>query len=119
MLKYRQSCRSCNHNDLKKIIDLGDQPIQGSFIYPNKPKPPTRCIDSTIMICDVKTGGCGLVQNKVSIAPEILYSNYGYRSSVSNTMKDHLKDLVERIVIFLKSKDIRIVFFYKKVHTFI
>jgi SAM-dependent methyltransferase len=106
MLKYKQSCRSCNHNDLKKIIDLGDQPIQGSFIYPNKPKPPTRCIDSTIMICDVKTGGCGLVQNKVSIAPEILYSNYGYRSSVSNTMKDHLKDLVERIVIFLKSKDI-------------
>jgi len=106
MLKYRQTCRSCGHNTLKGIIHLGDQPIQGSFVYPNKPKPPTRAIDASILICDAKTGGCGLVQNKVSISPEILYSNYGYRSSVSGTMRNHLNNIVNNILNYLKTKNI-------------
>lgn len=106
MLKYRQTCRSCGHNNLKDIIHLGDQPIQGSFIYPNKPKPPTRAIDASILICDAKTGGCGLVQNKVSISPEILYSNYGYRSSVSSTMRNHLNNIVNNILDYLRTKNI-------------
>lgn len=106
MLKYRTTCRSCGHNHLDHIIDLGHQPIQGSFVYPNKPKPPTRAIDASIVICNAKTGGCGLVQNKVSISPEILYSNYGYRSSVSNTMRNHLNDIVKDILDYLKTKNI-------------
>jgi hypothetical protein len=106
MLKYAQSCRSCGHNNLKEIIDLGGQPIQGSFIYPNKPKPPTRAIDSTITICNTKTGGCGLIQNLISISPEILYSNYGYRSSVSNTMTTHLRKIVLNILDYLNKKNI-------------
>lgn len=106
MLKYRTTCRSCSHNHLENIIDLGYQPIQGSFVYPNKPKPPTRAIDASIVICNAKTGGCGLVQNKVSISPEILYSNYGYRSSVSNTMRNHLNDIVKNILDYLKTKNI-------------
>lgn len=106
MLKYRTTCRSCGHNHLENIIDLGYQPIQGSFVYPNKPKPPTRAIDASIVICNAKTGGCGLVQNKVSISPEILYSNYGYRSSVSNTMRNHLNDIVKNILDYLKTKNI-------------
>lgn len=106
MLKYRTTCRSCGHNHLDHIIDLGYQPIQGSFVYPNKPKPPTRAIDASIVICNAKTGGCGLVQNKVSISPEILYSNYGYRSSVSNTMRNHLNDIVKGILDYLKTKNI-------------
>lgn len=96
MVKYIQSCRSCNHNKLIKILNLKEQSIQGSFIYPNKPIPPKRKFDSNILFCDVKSGGCGLVQNEMSISPEILYSNYGYRSSVSNTMKNHLNDIVKK-----------------------
>ncbi len=107
MIKYRQTCRTCNHTNLVSILNLGKQTIQGSFIYPNKPKPPTRAIESVITICNVKTGGCGLVQNLVTLPPEILYSNYGYRSSVSNTMKNHLKDIVNKAVNFnlLTKKD--------------
>jgi hypothetical protein len=107
MLKYAQSCRSCGHNNLEKIIDLGAQPIQGSFVYPNKPKPPTRPIDSTITICNTKTGGCGLIQNLISISPEILYSNYGYRSSVSNTMTTHLRQIVSNILEYLNKNNIQ------------
>ena len=106
MIKYRTTCRSCNHTDLKPIIDLGKQAIQGSFIYPDKPKPPIRAIDSTITICNVLTGGCGLIQNLISIAPEILYSNYGYRSSISVTMRNHLDNIVDSILHFVKSNNI-------------
>lgn len=106
MLKYRQTCRSCGHGHLLEIINLGYQPIQGSFVYPNKPKPPTRAMEESIVICDIKKGGCGLVQNKISISPEILYSNYGYRSSVSNTMRNHLNSIVKNILDFLKSKNL-------------
>lgn len=99
MIKYIQKCRSCSHSDLKHILNLGFQSIQGSFVYPNKPAPSDRKIDSNILICNVESGGCGLVQNQISIAPEILYSNYGYRSSVSNTMKTHLTDIVRSLSI--------------------
>jgi hypothetical protein len=106
MLKYRNSCRSCGHFKLEQILNLGQQTIQGSFVYPNKPTPPTRAIDSTIVICDIKTGGCGLVQNLVSISPEILYSNYGYRSSVSQTMRNHLSKIINDILDFFSHKGV-------------
>lgn len=102
MIKYTQNCRSCNHNNLVQILNLGRQTIQGSFVYPSKPKPPVRKIDSKILICNPKTGGCGLIQNSFSVSPEILYSNYGYRSSVSNTMRNHLKLIVNNLLTFSK-----------------
>jgi len=106
MIKYISKCRCCNHKDLKTIIDLNKQPIQGSFIYPNKIEPPKVEIDSIIKLCNPKTGGCGLVQNLVTVDPNILYSNYGYRSSVSDTMKKHLNEIVNNIINFLKENNI-------------
>ena len=106
MIKYISKCRCCSHKDLKTIIDLNKQPIQGSFIYPNKIEPPKVEIDSVIKLCNPKTGGCGLVQNLVTIDPNILYSNYGYRSSVSDTMKKHLNEIVNNIINFLKQNNL-------------
>lgn len=98
MIKYIQKCRGCDHKDLIGVINLGRQSIQGSFIYPEKILPPQRSLDSNILFCNPRTGGCGLIQNEISISPEILYSNYGYRSSVSSTMKNHLEDIVKNII---------------------
>lgn len=106
MIKYISKCRCCNHKDLKTIIDLNKQPIQGSFIYPNKIEPPKVQIDSVIKLCNPKTGGCGLVQNLVTVDPSILYSNYGYRSSISDTMKKHLNEIVNNVINFLKQNNI-------------
>jgi SAM-dependent methyltransferase len=105
MFKCISKCRFCEHKDLKTIINLKKQTIQGSFIYPNKKEPPKTKINSIIKICNVKTGGCGLVQNLVTIDPNILYSNYGYRSSISNTMKKHLKKIAnDSLNFFQKNK---------------
>lgn len=106
MLKYITKCRACGCGHLVKILNLGKQTIQGSFVYPGKTAPPKRAIDSNILFCEIAKGGCGLVQNEVTIDPELLYSNYGYRSSVSNTMTAHLTEIAGISNTFPDSKSV-------------
>ena len=44
---------------------------------------------------------CGLLQMEHSVPPEILYSSYWYRSGTNDTMKNHLKGIVEEAVAIL------------------
>ncbi len=98
-LKWIKNCRLCGNPNLTNVIDLGDMPSQGFFHYKDKPAPPTRKIPTKIVRCDTQKweNGCGLVQNEVIVPPEILYSNYGYLSSISQTMTKHLKSLNSKI----------------------
>ena len=98
-LKWIKNCRLCGNPNLTEVIDLGDMPSQGFFHYKDKLAPPTRKIPTKIVRCDTQKweNGCGLVQNEVIVPPEILYSNYGYLSSISQTMIKHLKSLNSKI----------------------
>lgn len=111
LLKWINHCRLCGNPHLEEVIDLGDQYSQGFLIYKDKPHPSLRKIPTKIVRCDTKKweGGCGLVQNKVIVPPEILYSNYGYRSSVSNSMVNHLKWLNKEIVNIVYDLDNQLV----------
>lgn len=95
MVKTIQKCRICGNPHLEVILDFGDQWIQGFFNYPNKPEPPKRKITTKIVRCmpEKFENGCGAIQNLVSVDPNILYSNYGYSSSISDTMKKHLQSI--------------------------
>lgn len=95
-IQYIHKCRSCGNDKFQDVIDLGLQYNQGSFIYPNKELPSKRKIPNKVIRCDAKYG-CGLVQNSVSINASILYSNYGYQSSISETMRNHLSNLAKNI----------------------
>ena len=35
-LSHRKTCRVCRSNALTKVIDLGEQYLQGSFVKPGK-----------------------------------------------------------------------------------
>ena len=98
-LKHIKFCRLCGNPHLSEVIDLGCQTIQGFFSYKDKPEPSKRKISTKIVRCDSQKweNGCGLVQNSVIVPPEILYSNYGYLSSVSVTMTNHLNSLNQKI----------------------
>ncbi|MEX0853096.1 MAG: methyltransferase domain-containing protein, partial [Bauldia sp.] len=75
-----------------KVIDLGEQYLQGSFVKPGRPVPPTRRIATALVRCD-PTGdekACGLLQMSVTVPPEVLYASYWYRSGTNRTMRDHL-----------------------------
>ncbi len=88
----RTTCRLCRSPHLIEIIDLGMQMIQHAFIHKGK-KSPSRSKYPTILVRCAQED-CGLVQLKHSINPKILYEVYWYRSNTNNTMKAHLKALI-------------------------
>lgn len=96
-IKHRQTCRICGNPFLTTVIDLGNQYFQGSFIKDGVINPPVRKTPNLVVRCDTSKyeNSCGLIQTKHSIPPNILYSNYWYQSGISNTMKTHLKNIVE------------------------
>ena len=102
-LIHRKTCRVCGSQALTPVIDLGEQHLQGSFIKPGKEIPPMRKIPLTLVRCDPTKDerACGLLQMEHSVPPEILYSAYWYRSGTNNTMRNHLRNIVEEAVTLL------------------
>lgn len=99
-VKYHKTCRICGNKNLTEVIDLGYQYIQGAFEHPDSETPPRRKISNRIVRCDTikEENACGLIQAEVSVSPEILYRNYWYKSGVSQTMKSHLKSIVDEVL---------------------
>ena len=98
-IRKRTTCRVCGSGSLKKVIDLGPQYLQGSFVKPGKEMPSNRKIDCTLVRCNPEEdeNACGLLQMEHSVPPEILYAAYWYRSGTNNTMRNHLKDIVDSV----------------------
>jgi len=96
-LCHRQTCRVCGSSHLSKAIDLGEQHLQGSFVKPGEPMPPLRRLPTSLVRCDPMRHehGCGLLQMEYTVPPSILYSSYWYRSGTNQTMRDHLRGIVE------------------------
>jgi SAM-dependent methyltransferase len=89
----------CGSTSLKKVIDLGPQYLQGSFVKPGKEMPSARKIDCALVRCNPEQdeNACGLLQMQHSVPSEILYAAYWYRSGTNNTMRNHLKDIVDSV----------------------
>jgi len=105
-ITFRKSCRVCGSKALTPVIDLGPQHLQGSFVKPGKEVPPLRKIPLSLLRCDPTKdeNACGLLQMEHTVPPEILYSAYWYRSGTNNTMRKHLKGIVDSAVSILNKK---------------
>ena len=98
-------CRICGSKNLKNIIDLKKQYIQGSFIKKNNPKPYLKKIPLLLMLCE----NCTLVQLSHTVSKEILYKNYWYESGINLTMQNHLKEItIIGSNLIKKNDDIRV-----------
>ena len=77
-LVHRNTCRVCGLSALTKVIDLGEQHLQGSFVKPGEETPPSRKIPLILFRCDPtkNENACGLLQMEHSVPPRILYSSY-------------------------------------------
>lgn len=109
-LTYRKTCRICGSAALTKVIDLGEQYLQGSFIKPGKELPPMRKISTELVRCNplVDENACGLLQTVTSVPPEILYSAYWYRSGTNQTMRDHLKGIADDAMAMVEKSEARV-----------
>lgn len=106
-IRKRNTCRVCGSPSLRKVIDLGPQYLQGSFIKPGKEMPSGRKIDCTLVRCNPQEdeNACGLLQMQHSVPPEILYDAYWYRSGTNDTMRNHLKEIVESVLKIINKKN--------------
>ncbi len=104
-LKTWTHCRICGNPHLKRIIDLGSQPLSGVFPRPESPNPTPAPLD--LVRCDVeaKPGACGLVQLLHTAELSEMYgTTYGYYSSISPTMVSHLEGKVRDLVEIAQPK---------------
>jgi NDP-4-keto-2,6-dideoxyhexose 3-C-methyltransferase len=83
----RRTCRACAQPLLRPVLSLGMQYLVEfpKQIDEDLPKAPLDLVQ-----CD----NCGLLQLGHSADPELLYRDFWYRSSVNQTMRDALKDVV-------------------------
>ena len=90
-------CRFCKSNKFREIVDLGNQPLSG--IFPNvKSKDPPRGKLNLI-----KCKKCNLMQLKHSASIDKMYGHdYGYNSSLSKLMVNHLKSEFNNLMNYLK-----------------
>lgn len=96
--KEIKTCRICNSHELKTVIDLGDQFLASIFIKKDAPTVLNQPYPLELVRCS-KTDGCGLLQLKHSISPDILYYDYGYRSGINELMRENLSDIAKKAEI--------------------
>jgi SAM-dependent methyltransferase len=87
-------CRICGNNRVTRILDLGSTPLANSFLRPeqlNKPEPRFPLVVGFCL-------ECGLVQLDHAMPPEIMFRDYIYVSSTSQTMPAHFADYADEIV---------------------
>lgn len=103
---FRKSCRVCGSTAMTPVINLGNQCLQGSFVKPGKELPPSRKISMSLVRCDPTKDekACGLLQMEYTVPPEILYYSYWYRSGTNNTMRNHLKGIVDETMAILNKE---------------
>jgi SAM-dependent methyltransferase len=69
-------------------------PLANALVRPQEHQQPDPRYPLEVLRCPV----CSLVQLSISVAPELLFRNYVYLSSVSDAFVAHARRLVERVV---------------------
>jgi hypothetical protein len=82
-----KSCRICEGNDLKEVLNLGNLYLTGIF-----PSPGEEINKSPLVL--VRCNNCGLIQLKHTYNLTEMYGkDYGYHSDLNSSMVKHLKEL--------------------------
>jgi NDP-4-keto-2,6-dideoxyhexose 3-C-methyltransferase len=86
------TCRVCGSENLTELFSLGTQYVS-DFVEPGQEKNGNRCP----IILDL-CGNCTLVQQRYTAPQDFLYTRkYWYRSGVTQTMRDSLRDVTREI----------------------
>ena len=95
-----KSCRSCGSEKFKEFINLGNQSITSSFPRSDEPDPG----EAPLVL--IQCQECNLLQLKHTVNADLMYSEqYGYRSSINESMIRHLKGLTSFIEDNYKLKE--------------
>lgn len=92
----RRRCGICGSDALKPVFSLGEQFIAGAFFKDaNVDTPFRQRYPLDLVRCDLAASAtaCGLVQLRHVVSRELLFTHYGYRSGINQTMRDNLREI--------------------------
>lgn len=95
---YLKKCRICGFSGLIKFLDLGLMPIPNGFLKEEDLNKPERKYELSCLHCN----NCGLVQLSNRVNPDLMFKNYVYVPSGSNTMMNNFRNLSYQIFTNLK-----------------
>ena len=87
-------CRSCGGSPVTPVLSLGRTPLANALLTESQLERPERTFPLDLVFCD----RCALVQITETVAPEILFREYVYLSSFSETVVDNARALVDRMI---------------------
>ena len=87
-------CRSCGSTGLLPVLSLGETPLANSLLTREQIDEPEPRFPLDLAFCPA----CSLVQITESVSPEVLFGDYLYFSSFSDTMLHSASVLAERLV---------------------
>jgi SAM-dependent methyltransferase len=87
-------CRACGAGSLTPILSLGSSPLANALRRPEQRAQPEPRYPLDLLRCPA----CSLVQLSISVAPELLFRDYVYLSSVSDAFVAHARAIVDRVV---------------------
>jgi SAM-dependent methyltransferase len=87
-------CRSCGHSPLMPILSLGDTPLANALLTRAQLSADEPRFPLDLAFCP----SCTLVQITKSVPPEMMFRDYMYFSSFSDTMLVHARSIAERMI---------------------
>jgi len=90
----RNSCRACGGEGLASILDLGSTPLANRLLSQTELEQQEPTFPLKLVFCP----DCTLVQITETVPPEVLFRDYVYFSSFSETMLRHAQQLSERLI---------------------
>jgi len=90
--KEVKTCRICDEKNLTSYLNLGNMPLANGLIT-KKEILDEKKYPLEVMFCK----NCSFSQLNTVVNPEILFRNYVYRSSISNTFKYHCEMLSKEL----------------------
>lgn len=81
------TCRMCKGKKLEKIVSLGQSPLANSFLKKSDVKNKEHFFPLELLYCK----NCKLIQLSYVVNPDLLFKNYLYVSSTSQTFVNHFE----------------------------
>ena len=87
-------CRSCGQADLRPILSLGRTPLANALLTAEQLREPEATFPLDLVFCPA----CALVQITETVPPEVLFREYAYLSSFSDTVVQNAEGIVRRLI---------------------
>jgi SAM-dependent methyltransferase len=87
-------CRSCGYAPLLPILSLGETPLANALLT----RAQLAADEPRFMLDLAFCPSCALVQITTSVPPEMMFRDYMYFTSFSDTMLEHARTIAERMI---------------------